>query len=677
MRLPVEWIREYVAVGADAEALAERLTMAGLEVEETEASAAGAVLNVKVTPNRGDCLSVVGIARELSALYTLPLTSPEAPPSSPDLPPVPVDIEAPEDCPRYAARLVRGVRPVESPGWMRRRLLAAGMRPIGAIVDATNYVMLEMGQPLHAFDFDRLRGGRIVVRRARPGERLTTLDGVQREPGPEQLLICDAERPVAVAGVMGGAETEIGVHTQTMLLESAHFSRLSVRRTARALGLHTEASYRFERTVDPEGVVAAADRACALIEQIGAGTPDPGVTDVYPVRHAPRALSVRPERVSAMLGFRVSGARVAETLRRLGFAVEEPSRMVVVPSWRPDVQREIDLVEEVGRVVGYDEVPEQLPAGGTTQGGDSAWGRFADRLRDVLAGVGLQEIVSHSLLAPTPLEDPRTDGQRLSVRSALSAELSGLRRSLLPGLVEAAAHNARRGQGPLALFEVGAVFHRGEACYEERPHVAALLSGPTAPPAWQREARQSSADFYMAAGLVQHLAQQLGVDEVALEPGDDPRLHPGRRASALLGGQALGWVGELHPDARADAGLREPTVVFELDAEALMAASDRRGPRRALSPYQAVSRDLAPRVATDLPFARVRAAVEPALSEVVEWWGLTDLFEGTPLPEGTRSLTLSFRLRAPDRTLSEAEVLEQMGRLREALERSCGATFAA
>ncbi|HXG24942.1 MAG TPA: phenylalanine--tRNA ligase subunit beta, partial [Chthonomonadales bacterium] len=413
MRLPVEWIKEYVPVEADAEELAHRLTMAGLEVEEIEETEQGVVLNITVTPNRGDCLSVIGVARELAAIYGVAL------------PVIPhygaestlgdaaqftsVTIEAPDLCSRYAARIVRNLRVGPSLAWVQNRLIAAGMRPINNVVDVTNYVMLEMGQPLHAFDYDTLLDHRIVVRRARPGEKITTLDGTEHTLTEEMLMICDAERPVAVAGVMGGFETEMSLRTRTMLLESAHFHPVAVRRTARALNLHTEASYRFERIVDPGLVVAAADRACELIAELGIGEVVPGVVDVYPLPEPERTLGIRPARASAMLGFAVSGEQVVESLSRLGFH-PSPQRhdvgsspkdyyMFRIPTWRPDIVREIDLIEEVGRVLGYEHIPEHLPVGVTTQGRDSAWGRFAKRVRDILVGAGLQEIVSHSLLA--------------------------------------------------------------------------------------------------------------------------------------------------------------------------------------------------------------------------------------------------------------------------------------
>ncbi len=300
MRVPIEWLKEYVAVQASPEELAHRLTMAGLEVEAIEHDTGEPVLNVKVTPNRGDCLSIVGVAREVAALYALPLRHPMpvARTTEPGEAAQVAKVEILDDdlCPRYAARVVRNVRIAPSPAWMQQRLLAAGMRPINNVVDVTNYVMLELGQPLHAFDLDLLPNGHVVVRRAHPGEKIVTLDGVERNLQPDMLMICDATHPVAVAGVMGGSETEVTPSTRNVLLESAHFNPTSIRRTSQRLQLATEASYRFERVVDPGGVVAALDRACELLEQIGAGEPLSGVVDVYPRPASERTVTLRPAR---------------------------------------------------------------------------------------------------------------------------------------------------------------------------------------------------------------------------------------------------------------------------------------------------------------------------------------------------------------------------------------------
>lgn len=682
MRLPVEWITELAPVEASAPEIAHALTMAGLEVEATEQTDHGTVLDIKVTPNRGDCLSVIGVARELAAVYGVALRLPAGIRSSEDEPPdaaafTAVEIEDPALCPRYAARIVEGIQHGPSPEWMQERLLAAGMRPISAIVDITNYVMLEMGQPLHAFDYHTLRERRIVVRRARQGETLTTLDGVARDLTPEALVIADAERPVALAGVMGGADTEITENTTVMLLESAQFDWRSIRRTSKRLGLTTEASYRFERIVDPAGVVVAADRVCALLEQLGIGSPVAGVVDEYPAPPQTRCLSLRPVRVSRLLGYDVSAEEVTGSLSRLGFGVKDSNGgtlSVTVPTWRPDIQREVDLVEEVGRVLGYDRIPEGLPVGATTQGADSEIAGLAEVLRDRLVGAGLQEVVTHSLMAVSPFDDPATAHERIAIRSALSEELSGLRRSLVPGLLDVLDRNARRGQAPLAFFEIGRIFvARGEAHHDETLAVGGAVSGPISPRSWHASG-PAPVPFFVVRGLVDAV---LGASRCAYRVvrSSDARLHPGRQAAVIVEGRSVGVVGELHPELAERLHVRDRIGIFELNCGELLRVWSSGRAFVGLSPYPAVMRDIAPRVPSSVPYADVLQIVRDAGGPILEDASLVDVFMGQPLPEGVRSLTLSLTLRASDRTLTDAEAERTLEAIRTSLKQNCGAEF--
>jgi phenylalanyl-tRNA synthetase beta chain len=692
-------LRQYVNIEATAEEIATRLTMGGLEVEGIEESALGPVLDVYVTPNRGDCLSVVGVAREVAALYGLPLQAPAPPPSSgggPTAEQTSVTIEDFELCPRYAARLVRGVKIEPSPDWMQARLEAAGQRPINNVVDVTNYVMLELGQPLHAFDLDRLAGGRIVVRRARDGERLTTLDGGEHALTPAMLVIADAEKAVALAGIMGGASSEVSDTTTNLLLESAHFDPLSVRRTARTLGLRTEASYRFERIVDPEGVRRAVDRACQLLAEIGQPEAVPGVVDIAAHPHSPRVVALRVHRATELLGMEITAHIAADSLRALGFEVrtlpesrgETDTLEVVIPSFRPDITLEEDLIEEVGRIYGYENIPETLPRGDTTQGGDSAEGVFLQRVRQVLVACGLQEVVTHSLTAPSFFDTPDDAARRVAIRNALSEDISGLRRSLIPTLLDVAERNATRGQHALAIFEAGRVWQNepsaeGGITPTEYVAIGGLLIGPMTEPGWQRDVAPMPADFSTARGIVERLLEGVGIEGAALAPIGEkasalPQFHPGRTAFLYLHGERpAGIVGEVHPRVIAKLGLRERAYAFEISAVALQRALPPEGPRyRPLSRFPAVSRDLAPRVPVGLLYAEVEAAVRAADAPLLESLQLTDVFAGPPLPEGTKSFTLSLTFRAPDRTLTDAEITDSLARIREQLEARCGATFA-
>ncbi|HAG07320.1 MAG: Phenylalanine--tRNA ligase beta subunit, partial [Clostridia bacterium 62_21] len=457
------------------------------------------ILELDLTPNRGDCLSILGVAREVAAILGQPLRNPfraeAGQPLTTDR--VCVDIEDPGLCRRYVARLATNVKIGPSPLWMQRRLHAAGIRPISNVVDITNYVMLELGQPLHAFDYDTLAGGRIIVRRARPGETLVTLDRAERRLAPEMLVIADAENAVAVAGVMGGLATEVTETTTNILLESAWFDPSSIRRTSRQLGLRSEASLRFEKGVDLEGCLRAANRAMELIESTGAGEAVPGAVDQYPEKHVPRTVILRPERVGQILGTEVAANEIESILDRLGFRVRKgpDAFLVQVPSYRVDIHREIDLIEEVARLHGYDRVPETLPFGNTTPAGRRRHQALFDRIRDIMVACGLTEAITYSFLSPVAFDRlrlPTNDPLRRTLRLAnpLSEDQSIMRTTLLPGLLETLVRNYQRQIPSGALFEIGRVFVpvAGEQLPEERTHLGMALMGET-PRGWNQPAR--------------------------------------------------------------------------------------------------------------------------------------------------------------------------------------------
>lgn len=681
MRLSVEWIKELVPTDASSEELARTLTMAGLEVEETIESDIGPILDITVTPNRGDCLSAIGVARELNAVYALPTPSI---PNGEKIRTVDVNyqikvvIEDSDLCSRYVARMVTNIKSKPSPEWMQKRLLAAGMRPINGIVDVTNYVMLETGQPLHAFDYEKLNGRRIIVRKARKGETIRTLDGVDRALSEDMLAICDADHPVAIAGVMGGEEAEMNESTKIMLLESAHFNPVSIRRTSKKLNLRTEASYRFERYVDPSSVDNAANRACQLIAEYGLGDITTVASDEYPLRLSPKEIVFRPTRANAMLGYAIPKQDLTQALSRLGFAaIKEREDQITysIPSWRPDIQREIDIIEEVGRIIGYDRIPERLPVGATTQGGDTLMGKITSKIRMGIASVGLQEIVTHSLLAPGKLENNATSRQRIEIRSALSSDLSGLRRSLLPGLLDAADRNARRGQTPLAFFEIGKVFHHTENGYDENLEVGGLMAGGIAAKSWVRDDKRPEADFYMAKGVAEIVSNLCSVSELEYVTSNDVRLHPGRSADIWLDGQPVGVVGELHPDMKKLHSIRDKICFFELNLDKLITAKHKKQMFVPLSSYPTMVRDIAPRVADTLPYEVVIKSVREAMPEILDKIELTDVFAGEQIGEGVKSLTLSLTFRSTKRTLTDAEVNEALEKIRTNLVTRCNAQF--
>ncbi len=574
MRVPIEWLNDFVQISLSASELAERLTMAGLEVEAIEQTPQGEVLVLYITPNRGDCLSIFGIAREVYALLgdacqPTPLferlNALILAPPAPDPGETPnyarVEILDPDLCPRYAARVIRGVQVAPSPAKVQNRLLAAGMRPISNIVDATNYVLIELGQPLHAFDLDTLQEHRIVVRQARAGERIRTLDGREHAIAEPMLMICDANRPVAVAGIMGGAETEVTPQTRNILMESAHFNPLSIRRTARELGMRTESSYRFERFVDPNLVVVAQYRVCELIEEWTGVSAVPGVLDVYPKPYSPRELTLRLARAERLLGFSMEEGEAITILERLNLRPQPAGERVLnvqVPLYRyEDLKREEDLIEELGRILGYERIPESPPAGLTTQGKDSPEGAFAERVRTILLSAGLQEIMSHTLEPANPMQLPAP----VELRNPMSDELRYLRSSILSGLMFTADYNRRRGLSDLHLFEIGRVFRAGDEAgstgvppmkqtrstgvspmkqtrstgvspmkqtrstgvspvkssgdYEERLALGILMTGALHAPHWT--GKPLEADFYALKGVVEHLLTMLGIEAEFVE----------------------------------------------------------------------------------------------------------------------------------------------------------------
>jgi phenylalanyl-tRNA synthetase beta chain len=658
--------------------------------------AGDAVLELELEPNRPDMLSVLGAARELSAATGAPLgiprpEVPEGPERAADA--ASLEVLDLERCPRYLARLVTGVTVGPSPLPVQARLHAAGMRPLSNVVDATNYAMLELGQPLHPFDLDLLAGKGIVVRRAEEGERLVTLDGATRELGADDLVIADRERAVAVAGVMGSAATEVSASTRHVLVESAHFAPTGVLRTARRLGLRTEAAVRFERGTDPEGVALAADRSAELMLRWAGGVAPAGALEAGgpPPR---RTVHVRPSRAVHVLGYPVQPADVRRALTALFLAErpdleEEGGRLAFeIPGHRPDLEREIDLIEEVARLQGYERIPSLLP-GVRQVGGLNRLQVLRRRVQDALVGAGLFEARSSSFIGPGDLaiyDDERADGVR--VRNPLSEDAPFFRTALLPGLLAAAARGVRHGAASVELFELGVVaLPAGPADPGSAPppgpaapadpgrpreeeHVAAILAG-TAGGTWLEPARRF--DVHDAKGTLEVLLESLGIE--GLSPGEapGPPWHPVRSATVLLDGREAGAFGELAPSLARRWDLPERTAGFELRLAALVEASPEVVPYSPVPRYPPVRRDLAFVLDREVPAGEVEAALRGAAGDLLDSCRLFDLFEGPPVPPGRRSLAFALEFRAPERTLSDEEVDAVVASIVDAL----GARFGA
>lgn len=645
------------------------------------------VLEVEVTPNRPDCLSVRGLAREIAAITGSPFEE-ELAYSHPwgtatideD---ISIEVRAPDLCPRYAARVIRGVTVAESPLWLKARLCYAGMRPICNVVDVTNYVLWALGQPLHAFDLRTIRGRRIVVRRALPGETIVTLDNELRHLTSDMLVIADAERASVVAGIMGGLESEVTPTTTDVLLEGATFSGPSILRTSAALGLRSEASTRYEKGLDPELVPLALDMACSLLVELCGGEVSVGTIDVRSELPAPRRVRLRGKRVEAILGAPVELADMQTILQRLGCQTTRVGEdlEVKVPSFRRDLEREIDLVEEVARIHGLDRLPSSLPRRRAGHGGLDRGQRLRRKVEDFLVGAGLTEVLNYGFTDdkwPDRLRLGASDPLRQGVRIAnpLSAEQSTMRTLLLPGLLETARRNLAVREERVHIFEVGKVFLPvGADLPREDLHCGILCLGPWEPDGWLRSL--VTTDYFLVKGLVERLAERLHCSLVftALdaEGSEVPGfLHPGRSAWLYTAeASVIGWLGELHPLVLQAYDLRGPAVAAEFDLDQLLRVACETPLYRDLLSFPPVEQDLALVVDKSVPAAALIAKLREAAGPLLEEVRVFDLYEGEQIPENKKSLALRLSFRSPDRTLSEGEVNELrvlvLARLREQL----------
>ena len=699
MKVPVDWLKEYVRFECSPAELAELLTMAGHEVEEsinltaaearkaggTAACAGRPILDVKITPNRGDCLSMVGLAREVAAVLDLPMTPPpvsvadDAWVGPPIADAVTVTIQDPDLCRRYAAALVRNVRIGESPEWLKDKLVQAGMRPINNVVDVTNYILLELGQPLHAFDYALLKDRRIIVRRGRPGEKATTIDGVERELEPDMLVIADPERPVAVAGVMGGSETEVSDITTDVLIESANFDPVSIRTTSRRLGLVTESSYRFERVVDPNVAVYAVRRAAEMMRDLAGGEIAAGVVDECPRPAEPVTIALRPDRVNRILGCELALEQMVAYLQRLDITCipGHGAIQASVPTRRSDLVREIDLIEEIGRLHGYGNIPTTLPLSRTLQGTDSDESRFETRIREVLLSCGCQEVVTHSLISSQIVEVFGAVDSAVRLRNPLSEDLSFLRPNLTSCLLSVISRNHAYGLRDLAVFEVGRAYLKADdGEFVEPRRVAMAMSGDQWASAWGLDRDTLRADFFLCKGVVEYLLNRLGIAGCEFIRVSAPHLHPGRAAEIVKDGIRIGILGEVHSALRDTLDLRERVIVFELDTAALRALATEIHSYKPAPRYPAVSRHLAVVVHRDVEYRAILAAVERS-GELVEEVELMDVYCGPQLPEDRTSLTLGISFRSALGTLTDEQVAAALDAIKEAMRREIGADFRA
>ena len=629
------------------------------------------VLEVSPTPNRGDCFGIIGVAREVAALFNRNL----------QIPPIElkeeleetqryteVVIEDPDLCPRYTARYIEGVQIGESPLWLKVAVKAMGMRPISNVVDVTNYVMMETGHPLHAFDFERLKGGKIVVRRARDGEYIVTLDGEYRELDPSIPVIADEQRPVAIAGIMGGANSEVARSTKTVLLESAYFDPASIRRASKKLSLSTEASKRFERGTDIEGLVYASTRACQLILETAGGKLARGIYDVYPKKPEEKRVFLSFNKLTEYLGIEIPKDEACSILQRLGFRIEKDSEglKATVPTHRHlDVYRDVDLIEEVARIWGYDRIPSTMPKQRIPHYTIESDYHIIRRIRQLLLASGLTEAITYSFISPDLFKalGLNTDNA-VRLLNPLSEEMSIMRTNIVCGLLDAAARNARVRVYDIALFEIGRIFLKKDEI-EERLRMGLVLMGHV-PGHWSSRPRPY--DFFDAKGIVETVLENLGIT-ARVVPSKRPFLHPGQSADLITEGGEIGFVGVLHPDVVDALELRAPVVVAEVDLED--AKESIREPRyRPIPRYPETTRDLSFIVPRTVSYEQILSVIERNRPAELKDVKLIDVYQSEKIGEDRISLTLSFTFVSHEKTLSDEEVDQIFWKLVEALEGS-------
>jgi phenylalanyl-tRNA synthetase beta chain len=681
VKVLLSWLKEFVDVAASGEEIGARLSLRGFALEGIERLPNGdQVLDFDVTANRPDCMNVVGLAREIAAAYGHSLN--RRPELTPPLSVTPghgaastadisITIDDPALCRVYAGA-VADVNVGPSPGWMQDRLKASGIRPISNIVDLTNYVLLELGQPMHAFDLARLDGAQIRVRTARAGERVTTLDGQARDLTPDMLVIADAAKPVAVAGVMGGADSEVSERTTTIVLESAYFDPLSVRRTSRKLGMKTEASMRFERGADRMMPPVALLRALTLLEEIGAGTQRGLVIAGHPEELALRAVTLRRDRIAALLGTPIPDQDVFRILGSLGFTAEPTAGgwSVTVPPRRIDVHREVDLIEELARHYGFDRIPSRFPPLTTPPAAIDPRITRARQLRGVMTGAGFSEAVTFGFISAAAGAAFAGDPDIVAIANPLAETFAVLRPSALPGLLDAVGHNRRRQQTDVRLFEIGNRFTRtgGESCA-----LACVWTGSAGAMHWSGTAR--AVDFFDMKGLAARICDALGL-AVRAEVHAAEWLTPGRAAALWAGSTRIAVLGQVTPRVIAERGLSAHDEVYALEVDLDAAAAVQPSHRLAVEPlprFPSVARDISILVADSLPAAAIRevivGAAPPTLAGVTEF----DRYQGKGVPEGQISLSLRLTFRSVDRTLTDGEVQAAMETVLAALSERCGA----
>ncbi len=648
----------------------------GMDIKEA-LDLGGDVIDFEITSNRPDCLSIVGMAREFAVTTGKTLTMPEITVKKGEgniADDLQIEVKDTELCPRYIARVVKDIKIEPSPQWMRRRLAAAGVRPINNIVDITNYVMLELGQPMHAFDLDKVAGRKIIVRRANPGESLVTLDDKNRNLTPDMLVIADSEKPIAMAGVMGGANTEITDATNQIVFESALFNGASVRMTSKALGLRSESSSRFEKGLDINMALTAVDRAVQLVQELGAGTIVEGHIDVLNASTEKRQLKVDINKINNLLGLNLEYSEITGILNDLGLesSVEGELLTVLVPTFRNDIEGAADLAEEVARIYGYDRIPMTLMESSASKGTITEEQRLLAQIKQALVGMGMYEVITYSFNSPRVYEsigwkeeDKKPDV--VTILNPLGEDQSIMRTTLFPQILQVMSHNYNHRLESCSIFEINPIFLPKSLPLTDLPdEVLTLAMGEYG----------ENSDFYSLKGKLEKLVSLLGLaDRVSFQPGTHSALHPGRTAEVLLDGEAIGVFGEVHPRISEGYEIGVRAVLGELNLQVLLDQADTNKQYKSLPRYPAVTRDLAFVVEKRVPAAKILDTIRKGGGSILEEVELFDIYEGSQIPEGHKSMAYALSYRASDRTLKDDEVNKAHDKIIGMLEADLGASL--
>lgn len=675
MKINYTWLKDYIDTALSAEKAAEALTMAGLTVESIRKATDGDILEIEVTSNRPDWLSYVGVARELAAVAGGKLKLPKVKPLPAEkLTDVKITIEDKTLCPRYTARVIRNVKVSASPDWLKKKIESMGLRSVNNIVDITNFCLFETGEPLHAFDLDKIAGSEIIVRKAKPGEKITTIDGVSRELTGSMLVIADKDKPVAVAGVMGGTNTEVTSDTKNILLEAASFDQISIRRTARVLAISTDSSYRFERKVDLNNIVHSSDRAVSLIQEEALGQVC-GFQDIGKKETHEKTVTLRLARLSAILGTDIPPAKIKKIVTSLGLKILSSSDGVLKmkpPAFRCDLTAEVDIIEEVARVYGYDKIPSTIPDA-VEQDMDIPRDIAAEKkIREVLTGLGACEIITYSLLGKNILNMALAgDADSMAeIKNPLSAEQEIMRPCLMPGMLQAILWNVNRRSKDLRLFELGKIYAKTSGGhFIEEKMLSIGIAGEVS--TWMESARKLG--FFDLKGCVETVAEELGVGGLAFQRARNNIFSPSSAATIELDGRKVGTAGEVAKSILNNFGIKETVYFCEISLDAICKAAKLKKEFHELSNHPSAFRDISIVVAKEIMNADLASAAKNAAGQILKEVKLVDKYTGKQIPDGKISLTYRLEYADPSRTLEEKEVSSAHANILRALGEKYGA----